>query len=93
MIFYRSGGPQPWIKDPRNHFHKLEVEGENKNAVGLSSRLQQSALHPSGNLFAFEVSCQKLGSVDLVLTVGNLKSETLPRPGKSFKVFKLICLI
>ena len=76
----RSGGPQPWINEPRSHFHQLEVEGkDDKNAVDVSSRIESSV----GNNFAFVVKCQKLGVVDLVLTVGNKKSATLLKPGST----------
>ena len=77
---FRSGGPQPWIKEPRSHFHKVAVEGEDESVVTLTQRLQA---HPaSADKYSFQVSCQKYGTVDLLLTVGNQKSATLPRPGK-----------
>jgi len=77
----RTGGPQPWIKEPRSHFHRLAVEGDDDSVVSLTSRLQHPGGYPTGENFAFQVTCAKLGTVDLILIVGNEKSLTLPKPG------------
>ncbi len=83
-----SGGPLPWLGRPEGHFHKLDVS--DPDIVRTSSPHTRQERTPP-NIFVYDVQCLRLGEVELTLSVGNVKSKTLPQPMVAKSTVKVVC--
>ena len=77
-----SGGPQPWIFRPDEHFHNLELQ-----ETTIEVKEQKS----NAGIFVYQVGCNQLGESEVELSVGNPGSHSLPKPMTSTSTVKVIC--
>ena len=52
-----SGGPQPWIFKPEEHFHNLELK---ESVVEVKEEQKSNA----GGIFVYRIVCSQLGKID-----------------------------
>merc|ERR1719354_578795 len=78
-----TGGPQPWPENPSNHFAHTMVEKADLLKVENEKEMD--------GVYAYKVQCLGLGETSITLSVGNLKSKSLPKPVVLTSTVKVIC--